>query len=97
VEVKRQNHAMPPDSMHLKLLLCIFSGWVHRQQGEVIDYLVEENRVLKEQLKGKRLRLSDTQRRRLAAKAKILGRPGVLKEIRKHIFRMAKGNPSWGS
>jgi hypothetical protein len=54
--------------MPLKLLLCIFSGWVHRQQHQVIDYLVEENRVLREQLKGKRLRLTDTQRRRLAVK-----------------------------
>ncbi len=34
----------------------------------------EENRVLKEQLGGRRLRLTDNQRRRLAAKGKILGR-----------------------
>ena len=54
--------------MPLKLLLCAFSGWVNRQQGQVIDYLVEENRVLKEQLGGKRLRLTDKQRRRLAAR-----------------------------
>jgi len=60
--------------MPLKLLLCVFSGWVNRQQAQVIHYLVEENRVLKEQLKGKRLRLTDTQRRRPAAKARILGR-----------------------
>jgi len=39
----------------------------------VIVYLVEENRVLKEQLKGRKLRLTDDQRRRLAAKAKRLG------------------------
>jgi transposase len=36
--------------------------------------LVEENRVLKEQMKGRRLRLTDEQRRRLAVKAKCLGR-----------------------
>src|SRR5262249_30766825 len=36
--------------------------------------LREENRVLREQLKGKRIRFSDTQRRRLAEKAKSLGR-----------------------
>jgi hypothetical protein len=34
----------------------------------------KENRVLREQLPGRRLRLSDNQRRRLAAKAKGLGR-----------------------
>ncbi len=54
---------MSPDSMPLKLLLCVFSAWVNRRQGQVIDYLVEENRVLKEQLRGKRLRLTDKQRR----------------------------------
>jgi len=45
----------------------------HRQQ-EVIDYLVEENRVLKEQLGGRRLRLTDDQRRHLAAKGWLIGR-----------------------
>ena len=58
-----------PDSLYLKLLLATFSGWVNRQQTEAIDYLREENCVLKEQLKGRRLRLTDDQRRRLAAKA----------------------------
>ncbi len=58
----------------LKLLLLTFSGWTNRHQQEVIEYLVEENRVLKEQLRGRKLRLTDDQRRRLAGKAKILGR-----------------------
>jgi len=40
----------------------------------VVEYLVEENRVLKEQFGGKMPRLNDDQRRRLAAKAKLLGR-----------------------
>jgi len=40
----------------------------------VIEYLVEENRVLEEQLRGRRLRLTDEQRRRTAAKGKVLGR-----------------------
>ena len=39
-----------------------------------MEYLQEENRVLKEQLGGKRLRLTDQQRRRLAVKGKRLGR-----------------------
>jgi putative transposase len=42
--------------------------------------LVEENRVLKEQLKGRRVRLTDDQRRRLAAKGQRLGRR-VLKQV----------------
>jgi hypothetical protein len=40
----------------------------------VIDYLIEENRVLREQFGDRRLRFTDNQRRRLAAKAKKLGR-----------------------
>ena len=39
-----------------------------------IEYLREENRVLNEQLGSQRLRLNNEQRRRLAAKAKGLGR-----------------------
>jgi len=100
----------------------------------VIGYLIEENRVLKEQLEtgGRRLRFTDDQRLRLAAKGKPLGRkvlrqiativtpdtilawhrkliaakwthphrrvgrPGVMKEIRRLIVQMAEDNPSWG-
>ena len=47
---------------------------MNRHQQRIIEYLIEENRVLKEQLGGRRLRLNDDQRRRLAAKGKILGR-----------------------
>jgi putative transposase len=47
---------------------------MNQRQLQVIDYLREENRVLREQLGDRRLRLSDHQRRRLAAKAKVLGR-----------------------
>ncbi len=65
---------MSTSTIHLQLLLATFAGWVSRQQAQTIDYLREENRVLKEQLRGKRIRLTDEQRRRLAAKGKILGR-----------------------
>ena len=58
----------------LQVLLATVSGWMNRRQGEILDYLIEENRVLKEQLRGKRLRLTDDQRRRLAANGKRLGR-----------------------
>ena len=43
----------------------------------VIEYLREENRVLREQLGGRRVRLNDNQRRRLAVKAKALGRKAL--------------------
>ncbi len=58
----------------LQVLLLALSGWANREQQRTIEYLVEENRVLKEQLKGRMLRLNDDQRRRLAAKGKRLGR-----------------------
>jgi hypothetical protein len=61
-------------------LLVSIAGWLGQQQRDAIDYLREENRVLREQLGGKRLRLNDGQRRRLAAKAKILGRR-ILREV----------------
>jgi adenylate cyclase class IV len=57
-----------------------FAGWVNRSQQDVIEYLKEENRVLREQLGARRLRFTDDQRRRLAAKAKALYREN-LKEI----------------
>jgi hypothetical protein len=47
---------------------------MNHQQQQAIEYLREDNRVLREQLGGRRLRFTDDQRRRLAAKAKGLGR-----------------------
>src|SRR5690349_1877776 len=47
---------------------------MNQRQHNVIEYLREENRVLREQLGKRRLRFSDNQRRRLAVKAKGLGR-----------------------
>ncbi len=63
-----------PDLLPLQLVLATFAGWVNREQARVVAYLVEENRVLREQLGNRRLRLTDDQRRRLAAKGKVLGR-----------------------
>ena len=65
---------MKPSFTPLQFLLLVFSGWVNREQQAVIEYLREENRVLREQLGDRRPRLSDAQRRRLAVKAKELGR-----------------------
>ena len=123
---------MNPDLLPLRVLILAASGWVNRQQQEVIEYLLEENRVLKEQLSGRRLRLNDDQRRRLTAKGirlgrrtltqlativtpdtilrwhrrliaikwtfplKGVGRPGVMKEIRELVLRMARENSGWG-
>jgi hypothetical protein len=57
-----------------RFLLMAVAGWMNQQQLELIDYLREENRVLREQLGQRRLRFNDNQRRRLAVRAKGLGR-----------------------
>ena len=54
--------------------LVAVAGWMNRQQQDVIDYLREENRILREKLGGKRLLLDAEQKRRLAVKGKALGR-----------------------
>ncbi len=62
------------NALPLQFLMLIFAGWVNRHQQDVIEYLQEENRALREHLGGKRLRFTDRQRRRLAVKAKAIGR-----------------------
>jgi hypothetical protein len=57
-----------------RFVLIAVAGWMNQQQQDAIDYLREENRILCQQLGGRRLRLNDAQRRRLASKAKRLGR-----------------------
>src|ERR1700758_5053468 len=63
-----------------RFLLIAVAGWMNQRQLQAMDYLREENRVLREQLGERRLRLTDDQRRRLAAKAKGLGRK-LLQEV----------------
>jgi len=58
----------------LQILIASLAGLINRRQAEVLEYLIEENRVLREQFKGRALRLTDDQRRRLAAKGKKIGR-----------------------
>ena len=57
-----------------QLLLLILAGWINRRQQDAVEYLMTENRVLREKLGKKRILLNDEQRRRLAVKGKILGR-----------------------
>jgi hypothetical protein len=57
-----------------QILVAAMAGWITRQQDAAIEYLREENRVLKQQLGRKRLKLTDDQRRRLAVLGKVLGR-----------------------
>ena len=61
-----------PHALHF--LVLTVAGWMNRHQEDLIDYLREENRVLREQLGRRPLRLTDAQRRRLAVRGKKLGR-----------------------
>ncbi len=61
----------------LQFLVLTFAGWLNRRQEDLIDYLREENRVLREQLGSRPVRLTDAQRRRLAVRGKRLGRQAL--------------------
>jgi hypothetical protein len=64
----------------LHLLVASIIGWFQSGQHEIIEYLREENRVLKAQLRSKRVRLTDDERRRLAVLGAPLGRR-ILAEV----------------
>ena len=66
---------MPPAR---QFLVLTFAGWVNRHQDDLIAYLREENRVLREHLGPRPLRLTDAQRRRLAVRGQKLGRRVVM-------------------
>jgi hypothetical protein len=68
----RGNCHDPAVNPYAFLLICL-AGWMNRSQQDVIEYLQEEIRVLKELL-GKKPRYDDHQRRRLAVKGKRLNR-----------------------
>lgn len=46
----------------VRFLVLWMASWVNSRQLEVIDFLQEENRILREQLGGRRLRFTDDQR-----------------------------------
>jgi hypothetical protein len=62
--------AVPP---LVTFLLALVSGWVHRQQLIVIEFLQAAKRMLKDRLCGKRIRFTDVENALLARKAKAGG------------------------
>jgi len=56
------------------MLLMMLAGWINRHQQDVIEYLKEESKILREKLGTKRILLHDNQRMRLARLEKRLGR-----------------------
>jgi putative transposase len=65
---------MKPQFQPWHLLLLILAGWINHTQQDAVEYLLTENRVLREKLGKKRILLNDDQVRRLAVRGKILGR-----------------------
>ena len=49
-----------------QILVMGIAGLITKQQQQVIEYLMMENKVLRENIGKKRIFLSDNQRRRLA-------------------------------
>ena len=64
------NHSITPFS----LLVVTVAGWLQRHQDNAIAYLREENRVLRDLIPDKRLKLTNDRGRRLAVLGKALGR-----------------------
>jgi hypothetical protein len=53
-----------------RFVLIAVAGWMNQHQLQIIDYLRQENRVLREQLRGRRVRFNDDQRRQLGVRPK---------------------------
>ena len=64
----------------MHLFVASLLGWLHCEQHKVVEYLREENRVLKAQLGSRRVQLTDEERRRLAVLGASLGRR-ILAEV----------------
>jgi hypothetical protein len=58
----------------LNILLVMLAGLLNRRQQEMIDYLKEENKILREKLGKKRILLSADQKWRLAVLGRTLGK-----------------------
>jgi len=61
----------------LQMVLGVLTGWPDRWEREAVAYRIEENRLLRRQLGKQRLRFSDDDRRRLAARAYRVGRAAL--------------------
>ena len=61
----------------LHFVIARVTGRLPREQGAVLGYLKEENKVLREHLGDKRIHFTDAQRRRLARRGKAVGGRGL--------------------
>ena len=65
---------MVASQLPLQYLIAAFGLGLNRQQQDVIDYLKEENQLLKAKLGVRKIQFTDGERCRLAIRAKALGR-----------------------
>jgi putative transposase len=65
------------DASALRMLLITVTGWLDGRERRMLAYLIEDNRVLRRQVGRRRLRLTDEDRRKLAARAYRLGRQAL--------------------
>jgi hypothetical protein len=77
-----------------QFVLVAVAGWMNQRQQQTIEYLREENRVLWEQLGDRRVRFNHDQRRRLAVRAKGLGRK-LLAEVATLVTRRNRKVWTW--
>jgi hypothetical protein len=68
------------DPAALQMVLGVLTGWLDRREREAVAYLMEENRLLRRQLGSSRLRLTDGDRRRLAARGASGGPCGAARD-----------------
>ncbi len=71
---------MSPILTPWSVVVLAIAGGLNQEQARLVEYLLAENKVLKEQLKGRRrLRSTDGQSCFLSANAKALGRAALKK------------------
>ncbi len=58
----------------LQFLAAWLGVWIGRVLQQQVEYLKAENKLLREKVGGKRIRLTDAERRRFATLGKRLGR-----------------------
>jgi putative transposase len=61
-----------------QLFFLILSGWINREQQEIIEFHNAQIQVLMEKMGRKRILLTDDQRRVLAVRGKVLGRKALM-------------------
>jgi hypothetical protein len=69
------------------MVLMVLTGWLERRERSALAYLIEENRLLRRQLGGRRLRFTDDDRGRLAGLAHRVGRAALRKHRHDHHAR----------